>query len=158
MRSFVLAAVVLMSSCGGNDEGNRVDISGRSPGVAATLSAEAICQTAAKCGAVRVSCSGSGSTTGGADPTTCTGSIDPVSYDECYADAKPDLEKDLGCRAFTPDEEAIIEDCINALASASCATQAEADEDARRAQMGLAGTSRQPASCAQLNEVFRLCG
>lgn len=158
MRAIALAVVVLMSSCGGNDDRDHVDISGRSPAQAASIAAKAICQTAVKCGSVRISCAGGGSNTGETVPTTCTGSIEPISYDECFADARPDLEKVLGCRAFTSDEEAIIEDCINAMAGASCTTQAEADELARRAEMGLGGTGRQPPpSCAQLTDLFAMC-
>src|SRR5678810_360811 len=69
-----------------------VEISGRSPAEGAAIAARAVCTHSAACGNVTIICSAGGtagsSGSGAAAPaTTCTATIEPVAYADCYAEA-----------------------------------------------------------------------
>jgi hypothetical protein len=111
----------------------------------------------ARCGKVSIVCMGGGSAGGsGSDasgPTsTCTGTIEPVAYNDCYTQASADIQTLLSCALLTADQVNTLEVCFDTLAAQSCVTQAEADAQAHAAEGGSAPPpDPPPASCALLS-------
>lgn len=151
---WALGLAITLLGCGSSGPGH-VEISGKSPAEAAAIAARSVCTHDARCGHPSITCMGGGSAGGsGSDaaPTmTCTATINPVPYDECYADASADLERLLTCTALSADQINTLETCFDMLAARACVTQAEADAQARAAEMGISPTPDVlPAACAFL--------
>lgn len=148
---------IVFMACEDSNGPTHVEISGKTPTEGAAIAAQAICAHDARCGHLSISCEGSGMAGGnGGDATstmTCTGTIRPVSRDDCYADASEDIAQLLTCAAPTADQIDILETCFDMLASVPCVTQAQADERARAAEMGVSPPATEfPAACALLAE------
>ncbi len=143
---------IAVVACGGSNTPAHVEISGKTPSEAAAIAAQAVCAHDAHCGRVVITCSGGGSAGGSgsdAGPTmTCTGTIQPTSRDDCYADASEDIAQLLTCAAPTAEQVDTLETCFDTLAAEPCVTQAEADERARAAEMGISPpTMEVPPAC-----------
>jgi hypothetical protein len=67
---------------------------------------------------------------------TCTATINPVPYSDCFAEARADIEHLLTCAALTPEQVDTLETCFDMMTAKKCVTQAEADAQARAAEMG----------------------
>ena len=153
---------VVFMACGGSDGPAHVEISGKTPTEAAAIAAEAVCAHDARCGHVVITCMGSGTAGGsGSDaaPTmTCMGTIEKPSRDDCYADASGDLAELLTCAAPTAEQLDVLETCFDMMAALPCVTQAEADERARAAEMGVSPPAEEiPAACALIAEPPPAC-
>jgi hypothetical protein len=133
---------IVLVTCGGNNGSTgHVELSGQTPTEAAAIAARSVCNHDARCGRVRITCSGSGSAGGSgidASPPTssCVATIDPVVYEECYADANADIAALLTCAAFTAEQINTLEICFDMLAARNCVPQAEADAQARTIEAG----------------------
>src|SRR5262245_43848485 len=154
---------ILFVACGGSNGPSHVEISGRTPTEAAAIAAQSICSHDARCGHVVTTCSGGGTagvSGGAAAPTmTCTGTIETVSRDDCYADASEDLAQLLTCVAPTAEQTDTLETCFDMLATLPCVTQAEANAQAEAAEMGISPPAREvPAACALIAEPPASCG
>ena len=150
-----LGLVFALLGCGGSSGPGHVEISGKSPAEAAAIAARSVCTHDARCGRPSITCMGSGSAGGsGSDAAatmTCTATINPVPYDDCYADASADIEHLLTCAAPTPEQVDTLETCFDMLAAKKCLTQAEADAQARAAEMGTSPPPQDlPAACSLL--------
>ena len=146
---------IVFMACGDTSGPTHVELSGKTPTEGAAIAAQAVCAHDARCGRVSISCEGSGAAggNGGTASTTCVGTIRPVSRDDCYADANEDIAQLLTCAAPTADQIDMLETCFDMLASVPCVTQAEADERARAAEMGVSPPGKEvPAACALLAE------
>jgi hypothetical protein len=95
--------------------------------------------------------SGSG---GGVTETSCTATIEPVDYADCFADVQGDVEEALSCPAITTTWVDRLEACANDYPQVRCVTQSELDAwlltspgggDPPRLQ--------QPASCEGIEEL-----
>ena len=132
---------VAFVACGSSNKPAHVEISGKTPSEAAAIAAQAVCAHDARCGRVVVTCSGGGSAGGNgsaaAPTTTCTGTIQPTSRDDCYADATQGIAELLTCAAPSAEQVDTLEICFETLAAEPCVTQAEADARARAAEMGV---------------------
>ena len=137
-------------SCGvGSDGPAHVELSGKTPAEGSALAATAICSQVARCGTVRILCSGgSDGTTTNAD---CTATITPETHASCYEDVRPDIEQLLSCPGLMAAQIDTIELCVNALARASCLTQAQADALAAQVESGVV-VDLDPPECAFLND------
>ncbi|HVX95171.1 MAG TPA: hypothetical protein VHK47_09705 [Polyangia bacterium] len=153
----LVGVVATLLSCGGGGGSGHVELSGKTPGEGAALAAGAVCRRQVQCGDVSILCMAGGAAGGsGSDASaasqTCTASITPVIYDDCFADAEPDIEKLLACTALTPADRDTLEGCFDALAAEPCVTQADADERARRLAMGVQPTPAEPPAACDLIE------
>jgi hypothetical protein len=81
------------------------------------------------------SAGGSGNDAGGVT-NSCVGTIRPVAYDDCYADANSDIARILSCPALTPEQINMMEICFDMLAARRCVTQAEVDAQALVVEAG----------------------
>lgn len=145
------------AACGdshGPGSGATVDITGDAPEEAADETADAVCSWSAECGEPSVECGGSS----GGD-TTCTATIEEVTFSECYDELHPDLLADFRCRDLTAEQEALVNDCINGMVSQDCVTMAELDEYTAALERGEdpAWPLEVPPSCEGLEEVFTGC-
>jgi hypothetical protein len=144
--------IVFVACSGGGP--THVEISGKSPDEAAAVAARAICGHDARCGRVVVTCSGGGSagssgSDGSAPTVTCVGTIEPVPYNDCYADASEDIAEVLTCGSFTTEQIDTLEMCFDMVAAQPCTTQAEADARAHDSEMGISPQPDVlPAACA----------
>ena len=135
-----------------------VEISGRSPAEGAAIAARAVCTHSAACGNVTIICSAGGtagsSGSGAAAPaTTCTATIEPVAFADCYAEANSDIAELLTCAAPTPEQIDTLEMCFDWFATHPCVTQAEADAKARLLESGTQPPpDPMPAACALLTD------
>jgi hypothetical protein len=148
---------IVSVACGGSGGPAHIEISGKTPAEAAAIAAQAVCAHDARCGRVSITCTGTGTAGGSssdAAPTmTCLGTIQGISRDDCYTDANEDIAELLTCAAPTPAQIDTLETCFDMLASVPCVTQAEADERARAAEMGISPPAKEvPAACALLAE------
>jgi len=145
-------ALVIFAACGG---GESVDIVGKSPEAQADDIAAAVCSYEADCGDVDIDCTYNQSTM----MTDCTGTIDKVTYDACYAEERPEILADLAQCNFTAAQEQQIEDCINARLDQSCVTQAELDAFVVKLEAGdeTAELRPQPAACDGVDALFESC-
>lgn len=84
---------------------------------AAELTTEVACGYVSRCGLIQVSCADCAE---GEDCGGCTAEQIPVATDECVADLTPDLEVGFSCQALTPEEEALVDECLAILPSAEC--------------------------------------
>jgi hypothetical protein len=121
--------------------------------VASQQAADAICKRKAECGVVEISC------TGGTDiATQCSATINHPDATICVAQEQPSIQKVLSCPALTPSELDTIQQCVNALATQPCVTQAQADALAMTAQQGMAlPPDSTPAACATLEQPIAGC-
>jgi hypothetical protein len=144
---------VAVAACSGGGP-THVEISGKSPDEGAATAARAICARDARCGRPVVTCSGGGSagssgSDGSAPTMTCVGTIAPVSYDDCYADASGDIAEVLTCGSFTTEQIDTLEMCFDMVSAQPCVTQAEVDARARDSEMGISPPPEVlPAACA----------
>jgi hypothetical protein len=127
----VLVALALASSaaaCSSSDS-TTVTLTGKPPDVASQDAANAICKRKAACGVVEISCSG------GTDAATqCSAAINHPDAPTCVAQQQPSIQKVLSCPALTASELEVIQQCVNALATQPCVTQAQADALAMTAE------------------------
>ena len=143
-------------ACGGSGGPTHVEISGQPPTAAAAIAAKAVCTRDARCGHVVVTCSGGGGagssgSDAGAPTVNCVATIEPIAYDDCYADASGDIADLLTCAAPTPEQTDTFEMCFDMLAARACVTQAEADALARESEAGNSPPPEDiPAACALL--------
>jgi hypothetical protein len=80
---------------------------------------------------------------------TCTGTIQPISRDDCQVDVSEDIAELLTCAAPTAEQVDTLETCFDTLAAEPCVTQAEADSWARAAEMGVSPPEMEvPPACA----------
>jgi hypothetical protein len=147
-----LGLAITFVACGGSNKPAHVEISGKTPSEAAAIAAQAVCAHDARCGRVVITCSGGGSAGGNgsaaAPTTTCTGTIQPTSGNDCYADVSPDIAELLTCAAPSAEQVDTLEICFDTLAAEPCVTQAEADERARVAEMGVSPPKMEvPPAC-----------
>jgi hypothetical protein len=155
---FGLAVAVAVMACGSSSGPTHVEISGRTPSEGAAIAAQAVCGQAARCGGVTIACMGGGTAGGsGSDAAPpsmhCEATIEPISRDACVADASGDIEELLSCPTLTAEQVDTLETCFDALAAQPCITQAEADERARAAEVGISPPADEtPAACALLKE------
>jgi hypothetical protein len=156
-KHLTLLALFLLSvslfACGDDDGTSSVDIRGLTAEEAAAVSAEAICNQSVRCGAVSYECSSDGQT------TTCTGTIEPVQYQECYLDLEPEMRGDFeGCE-LTEAQALQANDCVNAMADAPCLTQAQVDANAAAREVGDDPPygGELPVACEQIGAVFEAC-
>lgn len=150
-----LAALAL--GCGdshGPGGGARVDVTGDSPEEAADEVADAICSWTAECGEASVECGGSGS-----GDITCTGTIEDVSFAECFDELHPEMLADFRCADLTPDQEALVNDCINAMVANPCITMSDLDAYTAAIERGEdpAWPIETPPECEALDDIFDGC-
>jgi hypothetical protein len=151
----LLVLVLLSCGGGGNNVASHVEISGKPPSEGAAIAAGAVCARQAQCGQVSIACMGSGSGGGsGSDASmtnTCTATIRPVKYDDCYMEAGKDIADLLSCPALTAAQVDELELCFDMIIAPKCITQAEADAQARAAETGQPRPSvTPPPECALL--------
>lgn len=149
------ALCAVINSCGGsNGPAGHVEISGKTPTEGADVAARAVCTREQRCGQASITCSGGAAGGSGSDAGTtfsCTATIRPVDFDECYEDVGGDIAELLACPALTPADVDMLELCIDALVAPKCETQAEADARARASEAGMAPTRPgMPPACAIL--------
>jgi hypothetical protein len=140
------------TACGG---GTTIEIGDKTPDVASAEIAEAICDYSVECGGVDVDCM---STENGFE---CTGTLEPITYSECYADVQPEIEGDLAACDLTEAEKSTVESCLNELLARPCITQAEVDAYVAAVEAGDESASLgepPPASCEQTDDIFDGCG
>jgi hypothetical protein len=146
---------LLLAGCSDDDSGggSSIDIVGKSPEAQADLLTSALCRRAAACGSVTIECHTTDTT------TDCTWSIDPVSYDTCYADTYSEVYDDLGGCGLTAEQEGIVGDCINATTAQACITQAELDAYVAAIEAGDEDVELRPAPqvCVQADPIFERC-
>ena len=149
---------IVFVACGGSGGPTHVEISGQTPTAAAAIAAKAVCTRDARCGHVVVTCSGGGAagssgSDGGAPTVNCMATIEPIAYDDCYADASGDIAGLLTCAAPTAEQTDTLEMCFDMLAARACVTQADADALARQSEAGNSPPPEDvPAACALLAE------
>lgn len=148
----VLGAWLFAAGCGGGSGG--VSIVGAEPAEQADEIADAICEREAECGSASISCTVSN------NMTDCTGMIEPVSYDECYAEERPDILEDLENCNLTEAQETTIQTCINKLLGRSCITQAQLDAFVAEIEAGneeatLGGPP--PPECVEADAIIEAC-
>ncbi len=158
MRNVLLASMLAAALGGCAEEhgrgGGGVDIRGDSPEEAADEVAEAVCDWTARCGEPSVECDGSSS-----GDLTCTGTIEEVSFAECYGDIHPEVLADLRCRELTSEQARLVNDCINGMVSQDCVTMAEIEEQASIIEAGGEPPDLReiPPECELLEDVFTGC-
>lgn len=149
LASLSLGLALVTFGCGSDE----IDITGDTPEQAAAEIATAVCERNVECGSPDVTCN---STQSGVD---CTGTIEPVVYDQCVAELKPDIQMDLQACDLTPEQEATVNGCINAMLAQDCITQAELDAAVVEIEAGREPTLGQvPPECLQLEAIFETCG
>jgi hypothetical protein len=104
--------------------------------------ARTLCRHEMSCGSPRIECQGDSS-----GLMSCTGSIRAVDYQDCFEDIQPDVQQLLGCSLVDAAYVDRFEACVNALADLPCETQAQVDERARQAEMGISTEKPVPAAC-----------
>jgi len=132
-----------------------VEISNKPPAEAAAVAAQAVCTHDARCGRPSIACMGSGSAGGsGSDAAasmTCTATINPVPYNDCFTEASADIQHLLTCATLSPDQIDTLELCFDMMIAKRCVTQTELDAQARAAEMGTPPPPQDlPAACSLL--------
>jgi hypothetical protein len=154
MKSIVLKTIALAlfaTACGG---GSSVDLVGKSDQEQADEVADAICEQSADCGEVSIECTSDQD--GNLD---CTGLIEPVAYDACYADTYGDVLEDFQSCDLTAEEEQTIEDCVNAILDQGCVSQGELDDFIAEIEAGNDDAQLRPipTACVQTSAIFESC-
>ncbi|HUH05585.1 MAG TPA: hypothetical protein VML75_26505 [Kofleriaceae bacterium] len=140
------------TACGGG--GTTIELGDKTPEVASAEIADAICDEQVECGEIDIECM---STEAGLD---CTGTIEPVDYNACYAELQPDIQSDLAACDLTDAEKTTVEDCLNALLARPCITQSELDAYVAAIEAGDETATLGepiPASCEQVDAIFENC-
>ena len=154
MKSLVLNTIALAlftTACGG---GSSVDLVGKSDQQKADEVASAVCEQSAECGNVSIDCTSDQN--GNLD---CTGNIEPVTYDACYADEYGDILEDFQSCDLTAEQEQTIEDCVNAILDQDCVSQGELDAYVAEIEAGNDDAQLRPlpAACVQTSAIFETC-
>ena len=145
----------LMPACGDENSSPKVDIRGKSVEQAAEDIASALCHHMASCGNVTFSCSSSCDRNDNCT-TSCTGTIEPITYDECLAKVQQDFQQMLECAEPTEEEQGQISACVNDTVAQRCLSQKEIDAMAKDLEQGNE-VSNQPASCESMQSIFDSC-
>ncbi len=147
----IAASVGIHAGACNDDNVLRVDISGLSDQAAADHIADTMCKHMEVCPQATFECS---STPDG--PTTCTGELVSMTYNECYQDLQPDIQEDLEQVELTADQEQLVNDCVNGMLAQDCMTQAELDEivDAMNRGEDPDWGEDYPAACEEMDQIF----
>lgn len=131
-----------------------MSIVGQEPEAQAEEIADAICDREAECGNASISCTVSN------NMTDCTGMIEPVAYDECYAEEQPDILEDLQNCNLTEAQEQTIQTCINKRLAEPCITQAQLDAFVAEVEAGNEDAtlgSPPPPECVETEAIIEAC-
>lgn len=102
-----------------------VSIVNKSAEEAADITTEVACEYIERCGILEVSCADCAGDDGGSDCGGCHVELHTVTPTECADEILPDLETGFGCQALTPQEEALVDECLAGLPTAQCTTVEE---------------------------------
>lgn len=135
-------------------DGPAVDIRGDSPEEAADEVATAACDWSARCGEVSIECGGTS-----AGDTTCTGTIEEVSWASCYEEVHPEILADFRCAELTEEQTARVNACVNGVISQDCVTMAQLQDYLDRMEAGEEPPEllEVPAECEALDDLFDGC-
>jgi hypothetical protein len=145
---------VVFAACGGG--GSSVSIVGDPPAEQAAEVADAICDQLVECGEATIDCTFNQET----QMQECVGTIeDGPPHDECVAEYEPGLLNDFENCDLTAEEEAIAEDCINALLAQPCISQSELDDYVAEIEAGNEPEPLRdyPEVCVQADAIFEAC-
>lgn len=148
----IAVACALALGCGGGSGG--ASIIGAEPAEQAEEIASVLCEWEDECGNVTISCSFMN------NMTDCTGTIEQVTFDQCYAETHPDfLALFQTCPDLTVDQERTIQTCFNSVAGESCISQAELDAYVAKLEAGdETATLRDPVpECAEAFQILEAC-
>lgn len=119
---------------------------------AAELTTEIACDYVDRCGLIEVSCADCAE---GQDCGGCFVERREVDVDTCAADLRPDLEAGFGCETLTPEEEALVDECLSLLPTAECTSIEEVEAWANG---GEGSDPREGLSaCDQVEEIRYRC-
>lgn len=151
--AYAFITVLFATACGGG--GSSVSIVGDTPEQQAETIADALCDKQVECRQATIDCE--------TDPETqmldCTGTFEDVDYDECVADNEPGILADFQNCELTAEEEAIVEDCVNALLAQPCISQAELDAYIAEIEAGNEPEEPReyPEACVETDAIFEAC-
>ncbi len=119
MTSRTCLAVVLWlaSACGAAADAPTIDDA--TPQEAAQTVTDVSCEKAAECGYISASCTPCAAGEVDCEPT-CTVEARSYSQAECIEDTQEDLERGFGCQELTPDEVALVNECLAAAPDEAC--------------------------------------
>jgi hypothetical protein len=142
-----IVAACFAIGCSGS---SKVSIVGKSADEQAHEIADKVCEQSAECGLITISCGGAG------EEFSCTGTIEPDDYQECYDELEPDIREDFERCDLTAAQEQRVEDCINALLGQSCVSQSELDAYVDEINAGNEPEWPRPfpTECAGIDDLF----
>lgn len=148
-----LSAMLLLSACGGDEDG--VDLSGDTPDEAADEIASATCERRVECGGWDYEIE----TDENGEVISCTPVEDPVDQDACVSETRADLREVLECAQPTEDELSQLENCVNDTVGQDCVTQEDLQVfcDAVLAGEDPEDPLAAPPSCDALVEIIDGC-
>ncbi len=142
----------LIVGCAENGSEPPESVVGKSAAQASEIATEVVCEYAARCGEISISCADC------ADSEGCGGCFaehHEVEYGECEARLSEQLRTGFGCEPVDPADERLVDECLAALPSSSCADV----EDAEAWANGGAGDDPRdlPEACDALEDIRYRC-
>jgi hypothetical protein len=110
--------------CTEKGDGSPPSVAGEPAEQAAEIATRAVCDYAERCGDISITCADCG---GGPDCVGCFAEHYDVEYAACTAEIGPDLATGFACEAVTPEEAALVDECLQALADLECPSIEEAE-------------------------------
>jgi hypothetical protein len=144
--------LLLVPACDEAEDPPPLTIEGKSAEEAADVTTEVACDYVARCGLIEVTCADCDV---GQDCGGCYVEPRAVTTDACIADLGPDLETGFACQALTPEEEALVDECLAALPTAECTSIEEVEAWANGG--GGEDPRNEPAACDVIEEIRYRC-
>lgn len=119
MKELRRLGVVLWLAVGCGAEPDAATINDATPQEAAQTVSDVTCDKAAECGYISASCSACPVGEADCEPE-CTVEHRSYSAAECVEDTQEDLERGFGCQDLTPDEVALVNECLAAAPDEAC--------------------------------------
>ena len=155
LSALFMSASIFVPACGDDDPSQKIDIRGESVTLASEDIASALCHHMAQCGKITFECTGSCDLDNNCT-NSCSGVIEPVTYDECMAEVQQNFQQMLECAEPTEEEQGQISACINDTVAQECLSQEQVDQMAVQMEQG-SEVSNQPASCEPMHSIFDSC-
>ena len=151
--AYTFITVLFATACGGG--GSSVSIVGDTPEQQAETVADALCDELVACGQATLDCPFNEET----QMIECTGMIEDVDYDACFAQYEPGFLSDFQNCELTAEEEGLVEDCLNAILAQPCITQEELDAYGDEIEAGNEPEPLReyPEVCEQVDAIFESC-
>lgn len=150
LRCLLCLSCLLPLACTQKEDGPP-SVAGKSAEEAAEIATHEVCEFIDRCGVISLACADCAAP---GEACGCDAELHVISYDACTMEAAQDFANGFACdeEDVTPEEVALVDECLQALETFACATVEEVEASA-----GPGEDPRQPEACDVLEDIRARC-